>query len=141
MRLHRAARLRILQAEGAGETGFVQSGEAGNGGARAEAASGGRAEEAQTGARGKAEADRNIDADSERGQEGAAGDAAPMLGPGEGGRQQCRHRVQNRGFVDAVIFLAMHLEPVHQSGGRGREAFAPAPDRGFGAGAPAGSGV
>src|ERR1700757_3702166 len=85
---------------------FVQSGEAADSGGRAKPAGRRGAEKTQSGASGEAKADRDIDADRERGQEGAASDAALALGPSERGWQQRCHGVQNRGLVDAVIFLA-----------------------------------
>ena len=86
-----------------------------------------RAEEAQPGFGGKAEPGGDVRAHGDRFDQPAAGNAALALGKRHGGREQHRHGMHHRAFVDAIIFRVVELVGVERRSGRGRQHFASSP--------------
>ena len=87
------------------------------------------AEEAEARARGEAQARGDVDADGDRRDQLGAARAAAHLGGGQRRRQDRGHGVHDRAFVQAVVFLVVHLPGVEEGGGRRRQARRTAPHR------------
>ena len=103
----------------------------------AESARGARTEEAEARLRGQAQSRGDIHADGDRSDQLGAAHTAAQLGGGQRRRQGRGHGVDDRGLVQAVVFLVVHLPGVDERRGRRGQSPLAAPDR-HGGIAPAG---
>ena len=89
------------------------------------------------GLRGQAQPRRDVHADGDRGDQLGAAHAAAQLGGGQRRGQGRGHGMDDRGLVQAVVFLVVHLPGVEERRGRRGQPRRAAPDR-HGGIAPAG---